>query len=471
MELLPVLPHLLLLTFGLVMLVVFPFIPALRRGSGELGLLALVVSTLPLALGFPLQAEYFGGAIVVDGFAQFFILVFHIVAGLVMLASLDFEKGRKNQLEFYSLVLLATAGMDIMASSTELITIFVALEITSLSTYALVAFHKDEDRSVEGALKYFIVGAFSSGILLFGISLIYGSTGTTFLEGIVGASAPAGLMALGVIMFIAGFGFKVAAVPFHAWAPDVYEGAPTPLTGYLASASKAAGFVVLLRIFFSYPPGLSDVWIAVFAAVAVLTMVVGNLAALPQRNLKRMLAYSGIAHTGYVLIVLVALNELGNAAALAHLLVYAFINTGPFLFVALLAHVGVGERIDDLRGLYRRAPYLTLSMGMFMFALIGLPPTGGFFTKLFIFLSAIEAGYWWLALVGVVMSAVSLYYYARVLKFAFVDERADMQGKPRLQTPKALRYSVLICGVMTVLTFFGFAPLWDFALAAAGTIL
>lgn len=472
MEILPVLPHLVTLTAGLALVLVLPFLKDPPRWSGEISLAVLVIAALPIALDFPADAAYFGGAIQVDGFAQFFVLAFHSVAALVVLASLDFTEGRKNRVEYYALILLATAGMDIIAASTELIAIFLALEITSLSTYALVAFHKDEERSIEAAIKYFLVGAFSSAVLLFGISLIYGATGTTFLSGIVGAEAPLGLVLLGTVMIIAGFGFKIAAVPFHTWAPDTYEGAPTPISGYLASASKAAGFVVLLRLFYSYPPGLPESWLAVLAAVAGITMIVGNVAALPQRNLKRLLAYSGIAHTGYVLIVVVTLNETGAAAGLAHLLVYAFINTGPFLFIALMDSAGIGERIDDLTGIYRRAPYATFSMALFMLALIGLPPTGGFFTKLFIFLSAIEAGYWWLAAIGVVMSAVSLYYYARIVKFAIVDDdRPILRRRKSLDMPRALRLSVVICGVMTFATFVLFAPLWDLALAAAQSIL
>jgi len=469
MDLVPVLPHLLLLTFGLALLLALPVSERLREWSGEVSIGLLVVSTLPVALAFGRRSEFFGGALVGDDFSTFFVLVFHSVAALVLLASLDFVEGRKNRPEYYSLILLATAGMDFMASSMELIAIFVALEIVSLSTYALVAFNKDDEASVEAALKFFLVGAFSSAVLLVGISLIYGATGTTMLEEVLRTSADANpaLMGLGAVLIASGFGFKVAAVPFQAWAPDTYDGAPTTVSGYLASASKAAGFVVLLRVFFTGLSGLSDFWIALFAVAAVLTMVIGNVAALTQRNFKRLLAYSGIAHTGYVMIVLVTLNDFGKAAAMAHLLVYAFMNTGPFLFVALTAHVGVGERIDDFKGFYRRAPYLAFSMGLFMFALTGLPPTGGFFTKLMIFLAAIKGGYWWLALVGVVMSGVSLYYYVRVLKFMFIDEHPE--PKP-LDAPRALKYSVLICGVMTFLTFLGFAPLWDLAVFAAGSL-
>ncbi|MBS1263042.1 MAG: NADH-quinone oxidoreductase subunit N [Methanonatronarchaeales archaeon] len=469
MELEPVLPHLLLLASGLGLLLVLPFSERLRGWGGEIALVLVVVSTAPLPLTFGVEREYFDGALLTDGFSAFFVLVFHLVAALVILGSLDFVEDRKNRSEYYSLILIATAGMDILASAAELLTIFVALEITTLSTYALVAFHKDEDRSVEAAIKFFLVGAFSSAILLMGISLLYGATGTTFLDGILEASAEAspGMMGLGALLLAAGFGFKVAAVPFHAWAPDTYEGAPTPISGYLASGSKAAGFAVILRVFYTSLSGVSEFWIAAFAVAAVLTMVMGNAAALSQRNFKRLMAYSGIAHTGYVMIVLVTLNELGKAAAMAHLLVYAFMNTGPFLFVALTGRAGVGERIDDFRGLYRRAPYMALSMVVFMFALTGLPPTGGFFTKLFIFLAAVEAGYWWLAVVGVVMSGVSLYYYMRVLKFMFVDEHPSPAP---IEPPFALRYSVVICAVMTLVTFVAFDPIWDLVVAAASTL-
>lgn len=466
MELVPILPALLLLLSGLGLLLVLPFSGRLRERSGELALALLVLASLPLYLSFQTGTSYFGGAIVVDDFSNYFTLLFHSVAGLVILASVDFVAGKKNRPAYYSLILLATAGMDLMAASVELMAIFVALEITSLSTYALIAFDKGDERSVEAALKYFLVGAFSSAILLVGISLIYGATGTTFLDGVLRASEAASpaMMGLGAALLASGFGFKVAAVPFHAWAPDTYQGAPTPISGYLASGSKAAGFVILLRVFFTALSGISGFWLGMLAVVAVLTMLLGNAAALAQRDVKRLLAYSGIAHTGYVLIVLVSLNDTGKAAAMAHLLVYAFINTGPFLFVALTGYAGVGEKLEDLRGLYRRAPYMAFSMALFMIALTGLPPTGGFFSKLFIFLSAIQAGYWWLAAVGVVMSAVSLYYYMKVVKMMFVEEHPSPEP---VQVPNGLRFAVLICAAMTFLTFLAFSGIWEMAVAAA----
>lgn len=466
---LALLPHASLLVFGLAMLVILPFTHTLKQKSGRISLILLTLSTLPLAITYQSTGQYFNGAIQIDPFATFFVLVFHSVAFLVILASLDYIKtNQKNQLEYYSLILLGTAGMDIIATGTELITIFIALEIISLSTYALIAFNKNNVRSTEAAIKYFLLGAFSSGILLFGISLIYGSTSTTYLAKLATTTPTIlPLFALGTLMFIAGFAFKVAAVPFHTWAPDTYEGAPTPISAYLASGSKAAGFVVLLRIFYSYLSPTSDLWITFFAAIAILTMVIGNVAALPQRNMKRLLAYSGVAHTGYLLIVLVTLNDLGKTAAMLHLLVYAFMNTGPFLFIAFTKRAGIGENIDDLKGLYRRAPYMAVSLAVFMFALTGLPPTGGFFTKLFIFLSAIQAGYWWLAAIGVVMSGLSLYYYVRILKYAFIDEP---RYATQIRKQDLLELSVFICAIVTVLTFVAFSPLWDYALHAAASL-
>jgi proton-translocating NADH-quinone oxidoreductase chain N len=421
----------------------------------------------------------FSNSLIVDGTSLFFSVIFASVTALVVVASYDYVRGERYVAEYYALVMLAATGMSLMASANSLATVFVALELSSLPSYALVAYLKSNRGSVEAGLKYFLIGALSSAIFVYGISLVYAATGTLTLPGIADAVAEtdlAGILGLGVVMLIAGVGFKTASVPFHFWAPDAYEGAPAPISGFLSSASKAAGFAVAFRVFtVAFPldvlPAGVD-WTVAFIALSVITMTLGNLAAATQDKVKRMLAYSSIGHAGYVLIGLAALtngSELVLGASMMHLFVYGFMNTGAFLFIALAEHWNVGRTFADYNGLAREAPVACLAMTVFMFSLAGLPVGAGFLSKYVLFAGAVEAGLAWLALVAAVNSAVSLYYYARVVKAMWVEEPTqDFAIETR---PVGLYTAVVASAVVTVVLLGVFSPVSQEAIEAAGALL
>jgi len=376
--------------------------------------------------------------------------------------------------------------MSLLAVANSLAVVFVALEMVSLPSYALVAFLKSNRGSVEAGLKYFLVGALSSAVFLFGISLVYAATGSLLLgevaAGIGSVGGLAGVAGIGIVMIIGGVAFKTASVPFHFWAPEAYEGAPAPVSAFLSSASKAAGFVVAFRVFTeAFPLGASvaaDInWVVAFGALAAVTMTLGNFAAAVQEEVKRMLAYSSIGHAGYALIGLAALsagsagNEAVMGAAMAHLLVYGFMNTGAFLFVAMAERWGVGRTFDDYAGLARRAPVACTAMAVFMFSLAGLPPFAGFFSKYFLFMGAIDNGFVWLAAIGAVNSVISLYYYSRVVRAMFLDDPATRSALDAVDTrPTALYAAVIFAAVATVLLLPGFGPVIETAEAAAAAL-
>jgi NADH-quinone oxidoreductase subunit N len=428
-----------------------------------------ILSLLPLA-GADLVVSR--GLLAIDGFAFFFKLVFLVTAILTVLMSseyLDIEGARAG--EYYFLLLSATLGMMFMASAVDLVTIFIGLETMAVAFYVLAGYLKPSRRSNEAAVKYFLLGAFSLGILLYGMSLLYGLTGSTQLTAIAKAlssETPSLLLLLAITLIVAGVGFKIAAVPFHMWAPDVYEGAPTPITAFLSVGSKAASFAMLLRIFVDGLGFARPEWTPLFWLLAVATMVVGNLAALTQSNIKRMLAYSSIAHAGYVLIGVVAGTSRGVTAVLVYLMVYVFMQVGAFAVVALLRRRdAIGDELKDLAGLYGRSPLAAIAMLLFMLSLGGIPPTAGFMGKFWLFGAAIEAGYVWLALIGVLMSAVSLYYYVRVVVFMWIKQEA-------IGSPVSLRpaMAATLVTAMVATLFFGIypTPLFDLAVASARTL-
>jgi NADH-quinone oxidoreductase subunit N len=411
------------------------------------------------------------GLVAVDGFGLFFKAVFLLAAALTILLSkrfLEIEGARPG--EYYFLVLTATLGMMFMAGGIDLITIFIGLETMAVSFYVLAGFLKPSRRSNEAAVKYFVLGAFSLAILLYGMALMYGLTGTTRLREIAAvlAAQQSGLaIELAVILVVAGMAFKIAAVPFHMWAPDVYEGAPTPITAFLSVGSKAASFAMLLRIFLEGLPGLAPEWRELFYVLAVLSMVVGNVAALTQSNIKRLLAYSSIAHAGYVLIGVVAGTTRGVTATLIYLLIYAFMQMGAFAIVAMLRRQDViGDELKDLGGLYARSPLAAIAMLVFMLSLGGIPPTAGFMGKFWIFGAAIEAGYVWLAVIGVVMSAVSLYYYLRVVVFMWM--KPEVAASPvRLAPALGVALAVTLAGTLVLGVYPAVAFDWAEASARA----
>ena len=479
------LPELVLTAGALLLLIVDVLLPrAWDRVLAWLAVGVLAASAAALILTGQDTLTIARGTLAVDGFGLFFKIVFLAAASMtVMMSSRYLTVENVTPGEYYFLILCATLGMMFMAGGIDLITIFIGLETMAVSFYVLAGFIRPNRRSNEAAIKYFLLGAFSLGILLYGMSLLYGLTGSTQLRAIA-TSLVAGdaglLLPLAVMLLVAGVGFKIAAVPFHMWAPDVYEGAPTPVTAFLSVGSKAASFAMLLRIFVEGLPafrvdGLGMMWgqpvgwSAFFYVLAIVTMTVGNVAALTQNNIKRMLAYSSIAHAGYVLIGVVAGSTRGVTAALVYLIVYAFMQLGAFAIVVMLRRKDViGDQLKDLSGLYVSHPAAALAMLLFMLSLGGIPPTAGFMGKLWVFGAAIDAGYVWLAVIGVLNSAVSLYYYVRVVVFMWIsapdDEPVPLHITPAIATVLAL----MVLGTLV----FGVYPqaLFEFAQESAASL-
>ena len=424
-------------------------------------------------------------SLVVDGMSLFLTALVASVVTLVVLASYDYVAGRQNQAEYYSLIFLAATGMSLMGSANSLVTALLALELSSLPSYALVAYLKDDRGSVEAGLKYFLIGAVSSAILAYGISLVYASTGVlqfgALSEALVSPQTT-GVLGLGVMLVLGGFAFKTASVPFHFWAPEAYEGAPAPISAFISSASKAAGFVLAFRVFleaFGGPSGASEIlgtvnWVVAFQVLAVVTMTVGNFAALKQERVKRMLAYSSIGHAGYVLIALAALTEGANhsfivGSGMAHLLVYGFMNTGAFLVIALTEHWGLGRTFEDFNGLATQAPFAATAMSIFLFSLAGLPLGGGFLSKFYLLMASINGGVAILAVALIVNSAVSLFYYTRVVKAMWVEDPSeDLEVG---SYPIGLYAAIAIAAVVTVLLLPGFGLVAEAANTAASMLV
>jgi len=398
----------------------------------------------------------FGGSVQVDQFSIFFNWLFLIAALIVALVSYRYlENAGEHHGEYYSLILFAQCGMYFLATGADLVTLFVGLELMALSFYVMVGFLRSEKRSNEAALKYLLLGAFSSGFLAYGFSVLYGIAGSTNLKTIVnviaGKQAWDPVVYLALITTAVGLLFKVAAAPFHMWAPDAYEGAPTTVTAYLSVASKAASFAFLLRLF--YGPlapfaAMRSVWAPILAVIAVVTMTVGNLAAINQSNVKRLLAYSSISHAGYILLGVVAGNETGITGVEVYLMVYTFMNLGAFLvLVALRRQKIIGDEMDDISGLMKRSPGYAVLMLIFLISLAGIPPTAGFLGKYYIFWSLIEAHQYTLAVIATLYAAVAIYYYFRIVKSMFA---AEIKEKEPMATSFGMRVALAVSGVMTL---------------------
>ncbi|HSR57146.1 MAG TPA: NADH-quinone oxidoreductase subunit N [Candidatus Binataceae bacterium] len=398
-------------------------------GLGWLSIAALAIAfVLTLAMTGQ-NALTFSGALVVDDFTVFFELAILFAAGVVVLMSLSYaDETRLPGAEYYSLILFAALGMMLMAAADDLIIIFLGLETMSLSIYVLAGLKRSDPRSNEAAFKYFLLGAFSTGFLLYGIALIYGATGTIKLEPIRvalsrGVALGNPLLLLGLAMMLIGFGFKIAAVPFHMWTPDAYEGAPTPITAYMATGVKLAAFAGFLRVFSLHLTAVSIQWSWVLWVVAALTMTVGNVVAVVQTNIKRMLAYSAIAHAGYLLVAMTAVVPQAGAAMLYYLLGYVFGNLGAFGVVTALERRGeAGDMISDYRGLAQRQPGLAAAMAIFLFSLTGVPPLVGFLGKFYVFSAALAAGLVWLVVIAVLNSVMAAYYYIYVIVAMYMQE-------------------------------------------------
>ncbi len=430
-ELATIAPELIVCGTALLMLI-FGFMSKKERGNDVafLGILGIIAAIWVSFTMWGLKERGFSDMIIVDHFSLFFKIIFLVAAGLTILMSLQYlEDEGIEHYEYYVLLLFSTLGMMIMASGEDLVVIFLGLETMSIAIYILAGFRRENVKSNESALKYLLLGAFSSAFLLYGIALIYGATGSTNLHKIAGVFqglpflSHSKMLLMGMGLLIVGFGFKVASVPFHMWTPDVYEGAPTPVTGFMAVGVKAAAFAAFLRVFFYALPALQDSWTVILWVLAVATMTLGNLVAIAQENIKRMLAYSSIAHAGYILVAMVAGNELGQTSIIYYLLAYTIMNLGAFAVVILYGRKGEENvAIEDYRGMGLRHPILGAAMTIFMFSLAGIPPTAGFVGKFYVFSAAIQAGYIWLAIIGILNSAVSVYYYFRVTIKMYMQE-------------------------------------------------
>jgi NADH-quinone oxidoreductase subunit N len=468
-----ILPELVLTAGALILLVVDVLLPRGSRALTWVTIAILAATLVSLAPFRSVTVQVANGLIAVDGFALFFKVVFLIAAMLTVLMSdryLQVEGASPG--EYYFLILCATLGMMVMAGGIDLITAFIGLETMAVSFYILAGFIKPNQRSNEAAVKYFLLGAFSLGILLYGMSLMYGLSGTTNLRQMASAFATQQYdprLVLAVILVVAGMGFKIAAVPFHMWAPDVYEGAPTPVTAFLSVGSKAASFAMLLRIFVEGLAPMQGDWRLLFEALSIVTMTVGNIAALTQSNVKRMLAYSSIAHAGYLMIGIVAGTSRGISAMLIYLLIYTFMQLGAFAVVVMMRRADiVGDELKDLSGLHLRQPFAAFAMLLFMLSLGGIPPTAGFMGKFWLFSAAIESGYVWLAVIGVLNSAVSLYYYIRIVVFMYL--RKETTGSEPVTNP-ALQATLAVAVAATLILGIYPRQLFEAAEASARAIV
>jgi len=424
------------------------------RRKETLGFLTIISVGLISYLLLGSAGTTFGGMFVSDGYSTFFKLIFMANLVLTVLISPKYlQTMRINFGEYYALALFATLGMMLMASAADIIVLYLGLELMALSTYVLAGFIRYDMKSNEAAIKYLLLGAFASAILLYGTSLIYGLTGTTNLKDIAAYITNNGLaknplLTLSMIFFAVAFSFKIAAVPFHMWAPDAYEGAPTPITAFMSVGPKAAGFAVLGRVFLVAFGSVRADWSMVLIPIAVLTMAAGNIIALSQTNIKRMLAYSSIAHAGYMLLGIIAGTPAGLSSVLNYMFIYAFMNIGAFAVVIMLRTEGfAGEDISDYEGLGKTHPTAAALMLVFMFSLTGIPPMAGFMGKFYLFMSAINAGYTWLVIVAVLFSAISAYFYLRIVMLMYMREPKEviqLNTSPGIGLALALTVSAVI---------------------------
>jgi NADH-quinone oxidoreductase subunit N len=459
--LLVILPEILLVALaGLVMALDILWPASRRRAIGLItagGFAVIAVVTLIFSRNGADNPLIFGGMIRDDGVAFFFRLLFIFSGMIVSLLSVD-SPGVGGKGEYYALVIGAVIGMNFMASAADLIMVYLSVETTSIALYLLAGFLRDDDKSAESGLKYFLFGAFTSTIMLYGFSLLFGFTGKTNLyelsPALLAGNVPALPVLVALLLVLAGFGFKVSMVPFHFWSPDVYEGAPTPITAFISVASKAAGFAVLVRVLLAAFPDVQGYWSPLMAVVAVFTMTIGNTLALAQRNIKRMLAYSSIAQAGYALIGLATVSSpavaaSGVAATIFYLLMYTVTNLITFGVIVLASRVIGSDEIADYAGLSRRSPGLALAFLVGFLSLGGMPPFAGFFAKFFIFVAAVQAGLIWLAVIGVLNSIVGLYYYLTVLKVVYLyrSERDSEQ----IPVPRAYALALGLCAFGVIL--------------------
>ncbi|HMA71418.1 MAG TPA: NADH-quinone oxidoreductase subunit NuoN [Xanthobacteraceae bacterium] len=470
LELYPALPELLLTGGAMVLLMIGAYqgeratMPVLRYAVALLVLAGIAIAVMPEE-----RMVTFGGSLVVDGFAKFLQILAIIGSIGTLLMSGDFLEGPdRHKFEYPVLILLSTTGMLMLISAADLIALYLGLELMSLALYVVAAFDRDNVRSTEAGLKYFVLGALSSGMLLYGASLIYGYTGTVKFAGIAREAANGGIgLTIGLVLLFAGLCFKVSAVPFHMWTPDVYEGAPTPITAFFASAPKVAAMAVFLRASFSAFPAITAQWQQIIVFVAIASMALGAFAAIGQRNIKRLMAYSSIGHMGFALIGLAAGTSEGIQGVLVYMAIYVAMTLGTFACIIAMRRRGKAfEEITDLSGLARTDPVQAFLLAMLLFSLAGVPPLAGFFAKFYVFLAAIKAGMFILAVLGVLASVVGCYYYLLIVKIMYFDDPApafDPMGR-------ALGAMLGVTGLFVTLFFVYPGPLVDAAGAAARSL-
>ena len=439
-------------------------------------LIGLIIAAVLTILQLPQPAADFMGMVQNDALSRYLNLIILLAAILAVLLAWEYlSRFTYSFSEFYALLLLAVVGMMFLGKSTELITLFVSLEILSISLYILTGFNRHQLASAEGSMKYFLLGAFASGFIVYGAALLYGDAGSTWFSDIATNASGGFLTLAGLALLLVGFAFKVAAVPFHMWTPDAYQGAPTPVTAFMSVGTKAAALVALFRVLQTVVSAPYETWAWALAILSLLTMTVGNVAALRQTSIKRLLAYSSIAQAGYMLIGLVAGTVFGLQAMLFYLFAYAFMNIGAFACASLLESDDWSEPQDasmaNARGLFGRKPLLATALAIFMFSLAGIPPLAGFFGKLYLFNAAIEAGWLWLALVGVINSVISAYYYMRVVVVMFM-EPADESTRVRMPIPDSAALAIVIAVLgallLGILAGPGFASLGQAVVAWSG---
>jgi NADH-quinone oxidoreductase subunit N len=471
-----------LILAGTGMLVLLADLLPPRESKQHLGALALagIIATLVTTLWrWGSDARGFHDMVRLDGYALFFDIVIAYAAALVVLLSMDYLRRRGAESgEYYALVLFSTCGMMLLASAADLIIVFLGIELMSLSLYVLAGLFKRRRESSEASMKYFLLGVFASAFLLYGIALLFGAAGSTNFERLAGAAARGPhdpLLLAGVGLLLVGFGFKIAAVPFHMWAPDVYEGAPTSVTALIATGSKAAVFAALIRVFAAALKSLQPDWTMLLWVLAAVTMTLGNVVAIAQANLKRMLAYSSIAHVGYMLMGLVAAGPQGTSAVLFYLFSYMFTTVGAFGVITLCERPGSGADADggvevrECAGLGRRSPALAFALTFFLLSLIGVPPLAGFFAKFYLFGAAVKEGYVWLTVIAVLNSAIAAYYYLRVVVYLYMRDPEGVAATMVPSFPGGLALAIAFVGI--VLLGVMPAPFVDLAQIAVAPLL
>jgi NADH-quinone oxidoreductase subunit N len=468
-------PELFLATAGMALLLLGAFRATDATGMvARLSVLGLGVAGA-LVLLLPGTAFAFGGLFVVDGFAVFFKVLVLVGSALAIVMSLDYiEREGMSRFEFPVLILFASLGMMMMLSANDLISLYLGLELQSLALYVVAAFRRDNLRSTEAGMKYFVLGALSSGMLLYGASMIYGFTGTTAFADIAaalnppaGAAPPVGVI-VGIVLVIAGLAFKVSAVPFHMWTPDVYEGAPTPVTAFFAAAPKLAAMGLLVRVLMDPFGQMVAQWQQIIVFVSIASMALGAVAAINQENIKRLMAYSSIGHVGFALVGLAAGTEDGVRGVLVYMAIYLVMNVGTFGCILLMRQKGrMVEGIQDLAGLSKTKPAIAAALAVLMFSMAGIPPMAGFFGKLFVFQAAVNVGLYWLAVIGVVASVVAAYYYLRIVKVMYFDEPAEALDRAAGWT----MHGIIAVSSLSMVLFVLFArPVIDSAAAAAASL-